>query len=109
MFKYKYIDIYSLYMYLFRYIISYMCHTQKIVYKLLKIILNKWDHVSLSAHATEKWLDPGTCTNILQSATRLVSASAQSILDSPLSVSRSVRDALSRNVNERQNVCRLRR
>lgn len=33
----------------------------------------------------------------------------QSVLDSPLSVSRSVRDALSRNVNERQNVCRLRR
>lgn len=38
---------------------------------------------------------------------RSASADAQSIVGSPLSVSRSVRDALSRNVNERQNVCRL--
>lgn len=40
-------------------------------------------------------------------AMRSASANVQSVVGSPLSMSRSVRDALSRNVNERQNVCRL--
>lgn len=63
--------------------------------------------MDVSLSATKERSDAGACTNILQSATRLVSAGVQSVLDSPLSVSRSVRGALSRNVNERQNVCRL--
>lgn len=42
-------------------------------------------------------------------AMRSASADVQSVVGSPLSMSRSVRDALSRNVNERQNVCRLAR